>query len=355
MNYFSFFSTLYLFLPLIIQEYNLPEKSIGIIGSLFSLGSVISGFSLSNFIEKSKNKNSITQIIILLNIILLILLTSVKSYILLSFIVFMIGYLGSSFVGINMSRSQNKGITIGISSLGFIIGYLLGGMIGNYKTMIFIISFLFLISLIFSFVYPIFSKEQGYEEEKKLNSLEILKKNWFIYLALFLRHTGAAGIWLYFSYILLSYYNYNIHIIGILHAINIIAQTISNPIIYMFVDKKNRSLMLLISTGYILSAIYFLFFPMFKNFWILALLQLILGLSFTALYLGNIEYLSKNNNEKITSITLVSSTFSFSNLSGALLSSVMIEKGYIWLFINGFILSTLSFFLILLILRNQEN
>ncbi|MCS6955967.1 MAG: MFS transporter [Candidatus Calescibacterium sp.] len=355
MNYFSFFSTLYLFLPLIIKEYNLSNESIGTIGLFYSLGSVISGFSLSNYIEKSTKKNILFKLIILSKILFLILLIFIKNYLFLIFSVFMIGYLGASFIGSNISRSKNKGITIGISSIGFIIGYLLGGIIEDYQKMLLIICGLFTISLILSFIIPPFNEGKTLIEEEKSNSLEILRQNWFIYLALFLRHTGAASIWMYFSYILLNYYHLNLYTIGILNTINILVQTISNPIIYKVINKDNNTIFKIISIGYILSAIYFLFFPLFKDVWILSILQVILGLSFTALYLGNIEYLSENNREKIISITLVSSTFSFANSVGALISVILIKKGYIWLFINGFILSLLSFALILLVNKNLKH
>ncbi|MCS7244136.1 MAG: MFS transporter [Candidatus Calescibacterium sp.] len=355
MNYFSFFSTLYLFLPIIIKEYNLGNESIGTIGLFYSLGSVISGFSLSNYIEKSTQKNILFKLIILSKILFLISLIFIKNYFFLIFSVFMIGYLGASFIGSNISRSKNKGITIGISSIGFIIGYLLGGIIEDYQKMLLIICGLFTISFILSFIIPPFNEGKTSIEEEKSNSLEILKQNWFIYLALFLRHTGAASIWMYFSYILLHYYHLNLYTIGILNTINILVQTISNPIIYKIINKDNNAIFKMISIGYILSAIYFLLFPLFKDVWILSILQVILGLSFTALYLGNIEYLSENNKEKIISITLVSSTFSFANSVGALISVILIKNGYIWLFINGFILSLSSFILMLSINKNLKH
>lgn len=354
MTYFSFFSTLYLYLPIITKEFNLNNQYIGIIGFFYSLGSVFSSFLLANFIENSKHKNTIIKIIMLINSILIFSLIFIKNYFFLLFAVFLIGYFGASFVGSNISRSKNKGITIGISSIGFIIGYLIGGILENYNTMLIIISSLFLFLLILNFFTPIFEDEiEKKEDNKSINPFNVIKTNWFIYLSLFLRHIGAASIWIYLSYILLNYYHFNLHIIGILNAINILVQTFSNPLIYVFLKKDNRSIIKLISFGFLLSATYFLFFPLTKNIWILSLLQLILGLSFTALYLGTIEYLSENNEEKVTAITLISSTFSLANAVGAVLSVFLIKLGYTWLFINGFILASISFLIILSVLRNK--
>lgn len=344
MNYFSFFSTLYLFLPIIIKEIKLPNEYIGTIGFFYSLGSVLSGLSLSKYIEQSINKNLLINYIIIINIILFFIMIYIKVALVFICCVFLIGYLGSSFVGSNISRSQNKGITIAISSLGFVVGYLLGGILKDFDKMLFIIISLYLISLIISIKVPIFEKEQKLEQEK-VDSLIIIKKNWKIYLSLFLRHTGAAGVWIYLSFILINYYDLDLKEIGILHAINIIVQTISNPIIYRFINYQN--IIKLISIGYLLSAIYFLLFPISKNFYILSLLQIILGLSFTALYLGNVEYLTKSNKEQITSVTLISSTFSLATSIGSLISAILIKYSYTLLFINGFILSLFSFMIIL--------
>jgi len=261
---------------------------------------------------------------------------------------FLIGFLGASFIGSNISNSQNKGITIAISSFGFIIGYLVGSIIGDYKKMIIIIANLTTISFILSFLIPIFNetKENTTSEENKISTTKVIMKNWEIYLSLLLRHTGAASIWIYLSYILLNHYHFNLINIGLLQAINILTQTFSNPLVYLLIEKKQKTINLIL-IGYLLSSIYFLLFPFINNILILSLLQVILGLSFTMLYLGNIEFLIQNNEEKVISITLVSSTFSLANGIGSLIATFLIKLGYIFLFINGFILSLLAFLLTL--------
>ncbi|MEN3015407.1 MAG: MFS transporter [bacterium] len=323
----------------------LPNNYIGIIGFFFSLGSVLSGFSFSNIVQRSKNKQKILNIIIIVNIFLLLLLITIENPILFMLAVFIIGYLSPSLIGTNISESKNKGLTVSISSLGFIMGYLVGGMVGNFKTMLLVIAIQFALSLLLSYRFCLFSNNIQ-ETNSTLDAFSILKKNWYIYLGLFLRHTGAASIWLYLSYILINNYNLNLTQIGILHAINIFIQTISNPLVYRFITPKNT--LNFIAIGYVLSSTYFVCFILSKNFIFLSFLQVILGLSFTVLYLANIEYLSNKNEEKITSLALLSSTFSMSNLVGALISSYIIKYGYVLLFINGFVLSLASLLIILL-------
>lgn len=347
MVYFSFFSTLYLFLPLVVQKYNLNNQYIGIIGFIYSLGSILSGFSFANYIETQKNKAIIINLIIVFQIVAVFLLTKLHNYWFLLLGVFSIGYLGASFVGSNISHSKNKGLVLAISSLGFIVGYLIGGIIGNFEKMLTVILLLLIALLISNFLIKPFEEILVKKEGEQINSWEIIKRNWYIYTSLVLRHTGAAGIWIYFTYILTNYYNMNLFTIGILNAINISVQTISNPIIYKLIKKTNYDILRLIAFGYLLSALYFLLFPLTKELIILLILQVILGISFTSLYLGNIEYLTLNNKEKITSVTLVSSSFSFANSLGAVISAFLIKYNYLWLFINGFILSLISYFIII--------
>ncbi|MFN3478719.1 MAG: hypothetical protein ACK4ZM_05090, partial [bacterium] len=124
MSYFSFFSTLYLFLPLITQNYGLNKQYVGIIGFIYSVGSILSGFSLANYIENHPKKGIIINTIIIIKFIALAFLMILNNYIFLLVGVFLIGYLGASFVGSNISQSENKGLVLAISSIGFIVGYL---------------------------------------------------------------------------------------------------------------------------------------------------------------------------------------------------------------------------------------
>ena len=51
MIYFSFFSTLYLYLPLIVKDLSVEKTYIGFLGTFYSLGSVLSGFFISPIID----------------------------------------------------------------------------------------------------------------------------------------------------------------------------------------------------------------------------------------------------------------------------------------------------------------
>ncbi|MFN3995610.1 MAG: MFS transporter [bacterium] len=354
MSYFSFFSTLYLFLPLITQNYGLNKQYVGIIGFIYSFGSILSGFSLANYIENHPKKEIIINTIIIVKLIALAFLVILNNYIFLLTGVFLIGYLGASFVGSNISQSENKGLVLAISSLGFIVGYLIGGIVGDFNKMLIIVAGILLISLLLNIVIKPFEQKQIGKEINTPNSFEIIKKNWYIYLSLVLRHTGAAGIWIYFTYILLNYYKMDLLVIGILNAVNIFVQTISNPILYRFIQKDDQKVKKVILMGYVLSAIYFLIFPFTKEIYILLALQVILGISFTSLYIGNIEYLTINNREKITAVTLISSSFSFANSLGALISAFLVKLGYIWLFFNGFLLSLVSSLIVFFILTQEK-
>lgn len=358
MIYFSFFSTLYLYLPLIVKDLSLENSYIGILGTFYSLGSVLSGFFISPIIDKYK-KYTITfiRIALILQAILifsLLLFDNIYYYII---VLLSIGLTGAFYIGTCFSLSNNRGITVSISSLGFLIGYFIGSIVNNYKFMFISIFFLYILGFILLFLFILKKNESNYTQaiDNNNDSIKIFLKNINIYLPLVFRHSGAAMIWLFFTYILLNYYHLDLKAIGILNAINIVVQTFSNPLLAIFVYKINKKLIsfILVIFGYFLSALYFILFYFVKDFHLLCILQVLLGLSFSSLYLGNIENLILNNKEKITALSLLSSVMSLSNLIGSFLGTILFNLGYKFMFFVAFILSFLA--LVFYILGNYKN
>ncbi len=358
MIYFSFFSTLYLYLPLIVKDLSLENSYIGILGTFYSLGSVLSGFFISPIIDKYK-KYTITfiRIALILQAILifsLLLFDNIYYYII---VLLSIGLTGAFYIGTCFSLSNNRGITVSISSLGFLIGYFIGSIVNNYKFMFISIFFLYILGFILLFLFILKKNESNYTQaiDNNNDSIKIFFKNINIYLPLVFRHSGAAMIWLFFTYILLNYYHLDLKAIGILNAINIVVQTFSNPLLAIFVYKINKKLIsfILVIFGYFLSALYFILFYFVKDFHLLCILQVLLGLSFSSLYLGNIENLILNNKEKITALSLLSSVMSLSNLIGSFLGTILFNLGYKFMFFVAFILSFLA--LVFYILGNYKN
>ncbi|MGB9638060.1 MAG: MFS transporter [bacterium] len=349
MVYFSFFSTLYLYLPLIVKNLGISNSYIGILGTFYSLGSVLSGFLISPNVDKYKNYTLIfIKIALIVQAILVFSLFFSNNIYYYVIVLFLIGLTGAFYIGTCFSLSNNRGITVSISSLGFLIGYFIGSIVNNYKLMFIIIFLLYITSFAFSY-FIILGKNQSINKENEnlenTNSFKVFLRNINIYVPLIFRHSGAAMIWLFFTYILINYYYMDLKAIGILNAVNIIVQTFSNPILAIFAYKINKRLssFLLVSVGYFLSSLYFLLFYFTKDFHLLFLLQVILGLSFTALYLGNIENLLLNNNEKVTALSLLSSVMSLSNLIGSFLGTIFYKFGYEFMFFLAFVLSFLAF------------
>lgn len=358
MVYFSFFSTLYLYLPLIVKDLRVENSYIGILGTFYSLGSVLSGFFISPIIDKYK-KYTITfirsaLIIQAILIFSLLLFDNIYYYII---VLLSIGLTGAFYIGTCFSLSNNRGITVSISSIGFLIGYFIGSIVNNYKVMFIFIFFLYILGFILLFLFILRKNESNYTQgiDNNNDSIKIFLKNINIYLPLVFRHSGAAMIWLFFTYILLNYYHLDLKAIGILNAINIVVQTFSNPILAIFVYKINRKLIsfILVAFGYFLSALYFILFYFVKDFHLLFILQVLLGLSFSSLYLGNIENLILNNKEKITALSLLSSIMSLSNLIGSFIGTILFNLGYKFMFFVAFILSFLA--LVFYILGNYKN
>jgi len=122
MIYFSFFSTLYLYLPLIIKNLGVNSSYIGILGTFYSLGSALSGFLISPQVDKYKKYTLIfIRIAIIIQSILILSLFFSNNLYYYIFSLLLIGLTGAFYIGTCLSLSNNRGITISISSIGFFI------------------------------------------------------------------------------------------------------------------------------------------------------------------------------------------------------------------------------------------
>jgi MFS family permease len=143
-----------------------------------------------------------------------------------------------------------------------------------------------------------------------------MKKNWQVYLSYFMRHTGASGIWIIYPLYIVSLGGDKFWI-GLIYSVN----TLTQFFLMLYVDRfKSKSL---ISAGLALSSIVFFAFTFAQNFYQLIPIQVLLGSSWSCLYVGSLLYLMKYNIEKATCSGILSSLISLARVFGALLGGVV--------------------------------
>ncbi len=129
---------------------------------------------------------------------------------------------------------------------------------------------------------------------------KLLMKNLGVYASAFLRHLGAYAIWIIFPLFLFEI-GANKFWIGVLYFINMGSQ----GIIMRRLNYADETM--LIKTGLLLSAAVFMAYTLVDNYvWIIPL-QLLLALSYSFIYVGDLTYLINRNEEKAVSVGLLHS------------------------------------------------
>ena len=169
----------------------------------------------------------------------------------------------------------------------------------------------FIVSLFVKFKEPVKAKSS-------LFPTRVMRENFVIYGAYLLRHAGAHAVWMIFPLFLASL-GANLTWIGILYAVN----TISQIVLLRFADRFRSNTLVLV--GIVSSAATFLAYSIATNFLQVIPMQILLGWSWSALYLGSLKILMKTNEEKATAAGLLNSTISLASIIGPLVGGTVTE------------------------------
>jgi len=200
-------------------------------------------------------------------------------------------------------------------SLGWAVGTFIAGLISLYWGIFLLSSVCFLLAFLISLKMTEVSSPRL---EVPFFPKKLLKKNWFVFLPFFLRHTGANCIWVIYPLYITSLGG-NKFWIGVIYMVN----TASQFFVMRFADRfRDRTL---IVSGFLLSFITFLSFSVAQVFYHLLPMQIILGCSWSCIYVGSLFYLMKNNVEKATSTGILSSVISLAAVFGSLIGGVIAQ------------------------------
>jgi len=200
-------------------------------------------------------------------------------------------------------------------SLGWAIGNFAAGLIAIYWGAFVLSSACLLLAFLVSFTMPTISSPRL---SVPFFPKSVIKKNWRLYLSYFIRHTGANCIWIIYP-LYIKDLGGNEFWIGVLYTVNTASQFFVMRFVDRFIDK------ILINTGLILSSITFFAFTLAQNFYQLFPMQVLLGCSWSCLYVGSLLYLMRRNVEKATCTGMLSSVISLAAVSGALIGGIISE------------------------------
>lgn len=210
-----------------------------------------------------------------------------------------------------LKRSIGKFSSFG--ALGWAFGFFGAGLIGDFDLIFLVSSLMMILSLIIAVSIP-----EVQVDKMKVNyfSFSTIKNNWSIYLAFFIRHTGAVGCWTIFPLYMVSL-GADMFWIGLLFTIN--------PLVQFFIMRRldERNMEHVVQTGYLLSILAFISLVPASIYYHIIPSMFLVAISWSFLLVGSTELLLMRNKDKATSAGYINSVISLSMITGALLGGTL--------------------------------
>jgi len=199
-----------------------------------------------------------------------------------------IGIVTAALTAYTYEFQAEIGRYISFASLGVLFGDITAAIIQNYNS-------LFIASAAISVVALVLSLPLTEHQGRKMTSIALpiplLKANWRAYLAFFIRQFGSSGVFSLFPLLLASIGASRTWIAAI-NGINMISQFIA----MRFVEKINPVRAFRI--GLLLSAVVFIIYGSVKVYQAFIPVQILLGITWSLLYIGVLVYLMRRNPER---------------------------------------------------------
>lgn len=211
--------------------------------------------------------------------------------------------------GVNMGKYSSYG------SLGWIFGALAAALVGQIR-LLFLLSFL--VSLLAFFISLAFKKAPSYNFSTPPNLWQVLRRDYRIYLAVFLRHLGATAVWIILP-LYLSFLGMDKFWIGLLWAINFVVQFAVMRQLERFPEHKT------FFYGQLLSILVFAAFAFATSRPYLIIIMILLGVAWSCLYVGALLIVLRSGEEKGTAGGIFQSTLNLCSAVGPLLGGFIAQ------------------------------
>ncbi len=309
-----------LFIPIIAQNFGLSLFELGLIGSAYSIGSLISYYLFGWWSDRTGNRVGFVKIglfVLAITIYSQVLMSDFFSMLVIRFFAgFAIGIFTFPLVAAVSELDGMKrklAVLTSFGSLGWFVGQLAGGILQDFS-LIFIAGAI--LCLISGFVALTFPKTRSSKVFVSKFPVSLIRKNLRLYLAVFLRHVGAWTVWIIFPLYLLSI-GADIFWIGAISSINPLVQFFVMRFVGKITGRVREAT--IIKVGFLFAALTFVALSFTTHFLQVIFVELLLGVSWACIYTGSLIHLASNNNEKSTATALFGSTTRLSMVIGPII------------------------------------
>ncbi|MDI6917018.1 MAG: MFS transporter [Thermoplasmatales archaeon] len=305
---YSATSSSMIFIPLFAEEFGASDFEIGIIGGVYGFTMFFSSYVFGRMSDVYGRKMFLLIGLFACAVsfpLQALAFSPLALCMARGFVGFSLGIYPAALVTYVYESKRRLGRFTGFGSLGWAVGNFAAGIIAVYWE-IFMLG-----SVFFTAAFLIALKMDVPKTRLKVSFFpaNVIKKNFSVYLSFFLRHTGAQAVWIIFPLYILSL-GASKFWVGALYFIN----TFTQFLVMQKIDRfKSHDLVV---TGLVLSAFTFLSFTLAPNFYWLIPTQILLGFSWSCIYVGSLKFVMEKNIEKATSSGLLNSTTSLSAIIG---------------------------------------
>jgi MFS family permease len=320
-----------LFIPNYAQELGASNADIGLIGAAYGSAIFLSSYIFGRASDM-RDRRSFLKWGLFVSTITFLLQVLAYDALSLMFLRALVGFSMGIFMAPLVAYTFESGGRLGAfsayGSLGWAAGSILAGGIAQvgenfshihkllpYWVVFIFCSIFFLISLIISLNLPEVTIKRT---QVPLFPFHLIRKNAFVYFPVLLRHLGAFSIWIVFP-LYLTELGANKMWIGVLYFINMGTQ-------FMVMRKLDlKDDVMLIKSGLALSAFTFFSYSLAGSFYQVIPIQVLLAFSYSCLYVGSLLFLTRNNEEKATTVGILNSFMSISASVGPLFGGFISE------------------------------
>jgi len=232
-----------------------------------------------------------------------------------SFVGFTLGIVTAALVAYVYETFGHLGKFSSYGSLGWIAGSLTAGLLKEYHLLFLLSCALCLLAFLISF-----RLEEDVSQGRKIipDFWGIIRHNSRVYIAIFLRHIGAAAVWIILPLYLASL-GADKFWVGMLWSVNFGVQFIAMRYVERFDERKVFAL------GQIISILVFLAYVFSTHYLQLIVVQVALGLSWSCLYIGALIIVLNSGEEKGTASGIFQSTLNLCNVVGPFIGGAVAQ------------------------------
>lgn len=308
-----------LFIPILAQDKGASGIEIGIIGAVYGAALFISTYIFSRAADSFPPKTLLYAGFLSATVTFFLQIFAYDPFslgVLRALAGFSVGIYPAVLMLYVYKLKRSIGKFSSFMPLGWAVGNLLAGIIAVYWEIFALSSLFFAVAFLITLTLP-YTKPPAYKKVDYF-SRDILKKNWNIYFAFFLRQIGANNVWVIFPLYLASLGADKLWI-GIIYTLN--------PTLQFFImrrlDKYNSAS--LIHAGDLLSAAAFIALIPLTIYYQAIIGMVLIAFSYSFLYVGSTRQLIETNEEKGTAAGLLNSSIAFASIIGSFIGGVILE------------------------------